>query len=195
MASPDGFTRTTLRVTPGDTSAYACIGQYGLQTTQPSKRGRFFIKLNVHDRDFRLSRATVTSRPNVGSYATREAALAAVPTARLVYEPPTRAPRPAREPDDEEDLEVARARAFFRARQERVLSSLGPENLSRRRMFRCSRKAREYKRVYLKKADAPFSHAEIENGRAEVKAARLARTHTHHRSAPAADVAEIETAA
>ena len=79
--------------------------------------------------------------------------------------------------------------------EERVLSSLGPENLSRRRMFRCSRKAREYKRVYLKKADAPFSHAEIENGRAEVKAARLACTHTHHRSAPAADVAEIETAA
>lgn len=116
MASPDSFTRTTLRVTPGDTSAYACIGQYGQQTTQPSKRGRFFIKLNVHDRDFRLSRATVTSRPNVGSYATREAALAAVPTARLVYEPPTRAPRPAPEPDDEEDLEVARARAFFRAR-------------------------------------------------------------------------------
>ena len=44
--------------------------------------------------------------------------------------------------------------------------------------------------VYL-----PFSHAEIENDRAAVKAARLARTHTHHRAAPAADVAEIETVA
>ena len=61
-------------------------------------------------------------------------------------------------------------------------------------MFRCFRTAREYKRVYLTKADAAFSHAEIENGRAAVKAARLALPQTHRRSAPVADVAAIEAA-
>ena len=65
--------------------------------------------------------------------------------------------------------------------RERVLSSLGPENLPRARLMRYSRTAREYKLVYRSEdgGGAEFSHATIERQR---HAQKLKRKHGRHRA-------------
>lgn len=115
MESCSEFTRTTLRVAPGETGPNACIGQYGHDIVAKYKRGFFFIKFNVHDRAFWLKSAKVVKRPNVGLFATFVAALKAVPECRRVFEPVKHASRAVvyADLDDEADHEVVCAGVFL----------------------------------------------------------------------------------
>lgn len=75
-----------MRTPPGNDSPEACIGQYDHEIEEKEKRGRFFLKIDVWDRDCKLPGARIIQRLNIGNYSTPETALKALPVARETFD-------------------------------------------------------------------------------------------------------------
>lgn len=180
-----------LRVAPGETGSNACVGQYGHDIAAVYKRGCYFIKLNVHDRVFWHASAKVVKRANVSLFATKEAALKAVPECRRVLELVKQASWAAVEVDyldDEADHEVARAGVF--------LASAQPSASARRTCpgAGCSAASARRASISASTSRRPTPRSRTPRSRMappRSKPPRLARPQTQHRPAPVADVAAI----